>query len=70
MLAIALLRHIFRGFMTTSRGAAFDQLSLGNRGKQGMGVNCSNLVDLLAVSLGNQHLGGLLFGDKTLEGVG
>jgi hypothetical protein len=32
-------------------------------------VDCSNLVDLLAVSLWNQHLGGSLFGDKMLRDV-
>lgn len=35
-----------------------------------MEVGDSNLVDLLAVSLRNQHLGGLLFGDKMLGRVG
>lgn len=30
-------------------------------------LDCSNLVDLLAVSLRNQHLGGSLFGDKMLR---
>lgn len=34
-----------------------------------MDVDCSNLVDLLAVSLRNQHLGGSLFGDKMLRDV-
>lgn len=35
-----------------------------------MDVDCSNLVDLLAVILRNQHLGGSLLGDKMLRGVG
>jgi hypothetical protein len=30
----------------------------------------ANLVDLLAVSLGNQHLGGSLVGGKMLKGSG